>query len=230
MNKEIKKTESDTESVLSNTIQALAEGITGISASSKKELVLSIGSIFQRLRGADFLSILREEWGKYRERGRIKEDYQFTEQHKACLGELLEFLDKDQPDELRFSVIKQIFLVAAEEKVSDRNDVMPLQYIKIARNLTDGEVLILNACYKATKDESLNVERKDDQWHKYISDNTGLLYKELIELHVKNLEEKSLLLPPKYGDRSGIIFTPYFRLTELGYNFCNYINSYECIT
>lgn len=227
MTKEIIKHNNDTSSVLSDTIQSLAEGLTGISTSSRKDLIFSIGSIFQRLRGGDFLSILLDEWNSYKEKGRVKDDYQATEQHKACLGELLEFLEKDNPDEVRFSTIKQIFLVASEEKHSDRNDVMPLQYIRIARNLESAEIMILNASYQGYKTEQWKETKDDQYWHNYISEHTGLQPKEIIEIYVRKLEDKKLILPPKYADRSGIHVKPYFRLTELGLNFCDYVNSYE---
>lgn len=94
MSSELQKSERGTKKVLVDTLQALAEGTTGLLTSSKNELILSIGAIFQRLRGGDFLSALICEWDKFKEKGRIKDDYQATEQHMACLGELLEFLDK----------------------------------------------------------------------------------------------------------------------------------------
>lgn len=226
MGRHLSKRGDDTAHVLGDTIQALAEGLTGLAASSRKDLVLSVGAIFQRMRSADFLSALLAEWNKYREAGRIKDDYLRTEQHKACLGELLEFLEQSIPDETRFKVVKQIVLVAAEEKLSTRNDVMPVQFMRIARDLSSAEVLILNACFKASQQDFW---KGNDHyaWHDYITQETGLAYKDLVETHTKVLEGKSLLLPPRFGDRSGIPLKPYFRLIELGYGLCNFINAYE---
>ena len=42
-------------------------------------MILSVGHIFQRMRAVHFLDELKREWDKYKEKGRIKEDYEFTE-------------------------------------------------------------------------------------------------------------------------------------------------------
>lgn len=228
MSKELNSEKAtDTSTLLSETVKALAEGITGIAASTRAELVMSAGAIFQRLRAGTFLSTLHDEWNKYRDKGRIKDGYERSEQHKACLGELLAFLETDAPDEVRFSTIKQIFLVAAEEKISERNDVMPLQYMKIARTLSTAEILILNACYTASKQDFWKDDPRSVEWHKHVCEATGLQPTQLVEIYVRTLEEKMLLIPPRHGDRSGIIVKPYFRLTELGYRFCEFINAYK---
>ena len=227
MAKELKKFNDATSNLFVETIKALAEGATGIATSSKNDLIFSASSIFQRLRSGSFLSLLLNEWNKYRAKGRIKDDYIETEQHQACLGELLVSLEKDMLDELRFSVLKQIFLVASEEKVSNRNDVMPLQYMKIARTLSDGEVLILNSCFAASQKDFWKTDDDRYDWHGYIKKETGMPFRDLIEIHVRNLEDKKLIWPPKYPDRSGLVIKPYFRLTELGYHFCQFINTYE---
>jgi hypothetical protein len=214
-----------TASVLSETVQSLAEGLTGLASSSKQDLIRSAGSIFQRYRNASFLSSLLEEWNEYRKKGRIADDYVRSEQHRACLGELLNFLDSGIADETRFSVLKQILLVSAEEKMSSRNDVLPLQYMRIARELSPGEVLVLSAAYGAANQGFWKNEGGHD-WNEYIAQHSGLHLTDLVEVHVRTLEEKRLLFPPLYADRSGIRVKPYFRLTELGYQFSKFVDAY----
>jgi len=155
---EIHKAEfqKETSDVLARTISGIAEGVTGIAASQREDLILSVGHIFQRMRAGQFLGTLKREWDKYKGKGRIKPDYESTEQHKSSLQELLSFLDKDAPDELRFSLLKKIFLIAATETASNRDSHLPLQYMQIARTLTSGEILVLNAEYTvATKNRQL---------------------------------------------------------------------------
>jgi len=127
--------------VLDRTITRLLEGLAGIVSSKRDELALSIGHIIlQRLTAGRFLEAFSKEWKDYREKGRIEDDYESTEQCRSCLQELLDFLDKDLPDEQRLNVLKQIFLVAATEEASTRDGHLPLQYMQIARKLTAGEV------------------------------------------------------------------------------------------
>ncbi|HUU50766.1 MAG TPA: hypothetical protein VMW81_07390 [Nitrospinota bacterium] len=233
MKKEIepKQFEDETSNIITSTLRNLLEGITGILTSERKDYILSVSRIFQRMRGGQFLSIFKEEWDKFKEKGRIKDDYQFTEQHKVCLQELLDFLDNDSPDEMHFSVLKKIFLVAASEKVTDRNSILPQQYMKICRNLSSGEILVLNACYQVTKEDWFKNTKQIDSgagyWLKKIAEKSNLKYNELVEVHENELIKKKLLTDRQYGDRSGVMPKPYYRITKLGYEICKYIESYE---
>ena len=227
--KEIKEFEKDTGNVLSTTLRGLAEGLTGIATSSKKELILSISHIFQKMRGGKFLSVLLEEWNRYKEKGKVKDDYQFTEQHKVCLQELLEFLENDSPDEVRFRVLKQIFLVAASEEVSDRDSFLPQQFMKIARSLSDGEVILLTTIWKIVHEDAWEHEQNYSAalWLREVTSASGMQHQELVEIHEQKLIDKRLLSPRLYGDRSGVVVSPYYRLTNLGYELCRFIANYE---
>ena len=78
--------------ILWKTYQGLAEGLTGIAASERKEIFLSIGYLFQRVRGGEFLGDFLKTWEHFREKGRIKEDYANTEQCQASVQEILDSL------------------------------------------------------------------------------------------------------------------------------------------
>ena len=226
---EIKAFEQNTENVLTTTLTGLIEGLTGIATSSKNELILSISHTFQKMRGGQFLSHFIKEWKRYKEKGKVKDDYQFTEQHKACLQELLEFLDKDSPDEVRFKVLKQIFLVAASEEASDRDSFLPLQFMKIARSLTDGEIILLTTIWQIAKEHKGEYDQHYGaaRWIREVTEASGMRHKELIEIHEQGLMEKRLVTPRKLADSSGVKVKPYFRLTNLGYEFCGFIEKYE---
>ena len=89
--------EGDTSSLLKRTLKHLIEGITGLASSDRRNLILSVGHLFQSMLTGKFLSILNDEWDDLRSKDRIKEDYQETEQHRTCLKEMLDFLDIDRP-------------------------------------------------------------------------------------------------------------------------------------
>jgi hypothetical protein len=221
-----------TSTVLSDTAKALAEALTGIAASSRRELALSIGYIFQRLRGGEFLATVSREWERYREKGRIKPDYDQTEQHKVCLQELLDFLDKDSPDAIRFDALKKIFLVAATENIEPRESLLPQQYMRVARTLTDGELLVLFACYRIYKDDR-NTSWKQEQihsagdWLESVAAQSGLRFPELVEFHEQGLEAKRLISSRLHSDRSGVKVKPAYRLTKLGVGLCEFIAAYD---
>jgi hypothetical protein len=66
--------EKTTSDVLTDSLTAVVEAVTGVAASSRTDIALSIGHLFQRLRGGEFLSALLREWNTYRKKGRVKED------------------------------------------------------------------------------------------------------------------------------------------------------------
>jgi hypothetical protein len=227
--KEIEAFEKSTENIIATTLTGLVEGLTGIAASSKKEWILSISHMFQKMRGGQFLSQFLKEWKKYKQKGKVKDDYQFSEQHKACLQELLDFLDKDSPDEVRFKILKQIFLVAASEEVSDRDSFLPLQFMKIARSLTDGEIILLTAIWQIAKERNGEYEQHygAQRWLQEVTDASGMKHQELIEIHEQSLMNKRLVTHRQLADSSGVKVKPFFRLTNLGYEFCEFIEKYE---
>ena len=229
-NKEEEVFDKKTKNILSTTLTKVVQGVTGVLTSDKNDLILSLSHIFQKIRGGQFLSVLLDEWNRYEAKGKIKEDYQFTEQHKVCLQELLEFLDKDSPDEVRFRVIKQIFLVAASEEVSDRNSLLPQQFMKIARSLSSGEVVMLKTIWQiANNNESKGkIGKSQSDWIKTVADSSGLYYKELVRIHEKGLMDKKLLiLMDTFIRATEEQRSRNYRLTELGYEFCNFIEKYD---
>ena len=91
-----------TSQVLDQTFKAALEGITGLAASDKQALLLSLGRILQRIRGGQFLEQLKTEWDEYRKAGRISDTHFESEQGRECLQEILDYLDGEAPDHLRF--------------------------------------------------------------------------------------------------------------------------------
>lgn len=222
------KSKDDTSKILTEIAKGLAEGITGVAASERKDLILSIGHLFQRVRSGRFLRTLMDEWDYYREKGRIKDDYIQTEQHQECLQEMLDFLDKDSPDEVRFSVLKKIFLVAATEMKSMRDSVLPQQYMRLCRGLSAGEILVLSTTYHiAQNDVPKQIDSSAVNWLAKIAENSGLKYWELVEIHERNLIEKNLLTRREQADRSGVRLGKHYRLTGLGYKICQFIEGYD---
>jgi hypothetical protein len=104
---------NDTFSIVRRTHKSLTEGLTGILSSKPQEWILSTGYLLQRTGAHEFLATFLKEWDKYREKGRIPDDYLKSEQHKECLIEILDYLDKALPDDITFSVLKKIFLFAS---------------------------------------------------------------------------------------------------------------------
>lgn len=207
------------------TYQGLVEGLTGLATSDKRELVRSVGFVFQRLRSVKFLDALRIEWNKYREKGRIRDGYEATEQHAECLQEMLDFLDH-APDERKFTILKKILLVSATEEHSSRETILPQQYMSLVRQLSSGELLVLLTTYTIARREDFTPVTGAREWLQRVASASGLRFGELVEIHEEQLMAKHLLTERTLGDRSGVNGRNN-RLTDLGYQLCEFISHYE---
>lgn len=221
-----KDAKDKTSCLLRETAKSLIEGITGVAASNRSDLILSLSHIFQRARSGTFLTELLKEWEKYREKGRVKDDYLNTEQHQECLQEMLDFLDRGNPDARRFSILKAIFLNAATESMSSRDSVLPQQYMSLCKTLSAGEVLVLNATFALTESDTTPSNSATD-WLDMIAKESGLGSQELVEIHERKLIEKNLLTDRTFSDRSGIRKGPHLRLTPLAIAICMFINAFD---
>jgi hypothetical protein len=216
-----------TSKLLNDTTDSLIAGFSSVAASNRKDLILSIGHIFQRLRSGSFLEALKKEWECYIEKGRIKDDYIDSEQHKECLQEMLDFLDKDSPDERRFAILKAIFLGAATEEQSTRDSVLPQQYMSLCRTLSSGEVLVLQTAFAIAESKSWTTKSRAADWLKDIAEKSGLKHSELVEIYEKSLMEKNLLSNRVSSDRSGVYLNPSYRLTQFAIDICKFIKEFD---
>lgn len=221
-----KKTTGD---ILKNTCKSLVQGIAGVAASERSEVILSAGRILQTMRKGKFVTQVSEEWTTFKDKGKIKDDYEYTEQHYDCLQDLLHFLDNDCPDEIRFETMKRIFFVSATETKSDRDSILPYQYLKLCRSMTSGEIIVLLAAYKVyqQKQLALNDPNYDHNWTALIVNNSGFKHREMVNLHKIQLMEKGILHKDTYAGVIGK--TDFSGLTQLGHDLCEYIEHYNTI-
>lgn len=224
------------ENFTSKFLGALIEGVTGALVADRKDYVLTASHIFQGALNRNFIQSVKAEWDSYKEKGRIKDDYEQTEQHHACLKEMLDFLDQDGPDKVRFEFMKKIFLMAATEEVQDRESLLPQQYINLCRKLISGDVIVLLTVYKVSRSNWEGNQGKNLRvWLDKIKNESGLKDRELVEVYEKNLIRYKLLTP-RY-DQSGkvnpdghkIMEYNNCRLTDLAVNICKYIEAYDAI-
>jgi len=204
-------------------------GLAGVASSKREDWFLSLGRIFQRHRGRDFLRQFAEEWDMYVDKGFIKPGYEDTEQHKVCLQELLDCLDKDSPDKVRFNVLKKIFLTAATEQLSTRESVLPGQFMRICRTLSSGEILVLLAAYRISQGDDWKADKDESAryWLGLVATESGLVYDELVTTYETELIKKNLLTSRVYNDGSGVRLGSHFRMTKFALDLCEYIQKYD---
>ena len=219
-----KPVQIETEDILATTMESIVAGLMGIASSERKERILAVGHILQRARAHGFLEALMREWKEFQAKGKVDPGYTKSEQHKACLQELLDFLDKDSPDQTRFDAIKGIFLSAAVEHLSSRDSFLPQQYMQTCRTLSSGEVIVLKAVYEVVQQDDWNREENlSAEWLRTVAACSGLQHVELVEVHERCLIEKNLLTPRLHPDQSGMQLNDHWRLTNFGWALCRFI-------
>lgn len=217
----------------------IAEAITGILVSEKKDWKLSAGKLVQATIKGNLLTQLGREIEQYRKEGKIKEDYFATHKNRASLYELLKFLDEKVPDEELFSAIKSIFFSGVSSSASEQDGVLAYEFLQTAKNLTGTEILILRANLELVhgrKPDSITEEQvkaarsNRAAWRRIIARQMG--YGDMSSIVAKyemNLELHGLISPradnPSF--QSEFLPTQSLRLTEMGLKFCEFITTYE---
>lgn len=229
---QIEPFDQSTENVFTKCIKHILDGATGIAAANREKWTLSIGHILQSAIAGKFLSTIKDEYQQYSEDGRIKDNYEQTEQNRTCLKELLEYLEQGIPNERILEVLKRIFLIAATEKHSTRKDYLPQEYMKIATGLTSGEILLLESAYRITKTAIDSQEQNNltcEEWSRKVAENSSLQHVDLVYRDIQSLCKKHMTSQTLTANdfQSRKLPVPYYGLTELGYKFCEYINHYE---
>jgi hypothetical protein len=200
-----------------------AEVLTGIVGTNPTQLFTSVGHVIQgALKDKHFHSLSRE-FKKYREKGRIKEEFVNSDANQMYLAELLRFLEQDIPDPQRFELLKKIYIVAATEEKSDKDSPLPLQFMQLARSLSAGELLIL---FCAFRHKSEGIQSRD-KLIDMLTSKTGLKYRQLVIRYFDELVSKGLLRNPTgyYSDAEPILkFIEHFALA-----FCEYVEQYDLL-
>jgi len=211
------------------TLDELLNGLSGIALSDKDGYTLTANRLLRGIRSGKFLSKLNDEWKKYQEKGKISSHLEFDEIYYDSLSEILEYLDHDIPNHKIFEVLKNIFIKSAI--INQKDDLLPLQFLRIAKKLNEGELIVLSTIYRLHKNLTQIADNKrlnsSGNYIDLIAKESGLKFNSLVEIHELNLINKKLITGREYEDGSGVKLEPYFRLTDLGKSFCEYIEEYK---
>ena len=110
--------------------------LTGALGTEKLHLFMIPGRLVQAARNKSFIEQLAREVDELRAKGAIKPDYVQSEQAQACLQELLAALEDPPVDDVKFNLLKSLFLAACTETKTSRSDLLPQLLMNIARCLS----------------------------------------------------------------------------------------------
>lgn len=211
----------------------IAEMLTGILVADSRDWKLSAGRLIQATIKGSLLTQLGRELEKYRDEGKIKEDFLSTYKNRMSFYELLKFIDEEVPDEERFRAIKSIFFTSISKDAKEHEEKLAYELMQICKRLSSGDLLVLKAAYDivngclAPSMPAINDREKNaNDWLNLIAQQIGHSLPSLVEVHEKNLTELKLISDRTLSDRSGVQPTQHFRLTTLGYKFCEFITKY----
>lgn len=212
----------------------IAEVLTGILASDSRDWKLSAGRLIQATIKGNLLTQLGRELEKYRDEGKIKEDFLSTDKNRVSFCELLKFIDEEVLDEERFRAIKSIFFASVSKDATEDKEKLAYELMQICKKLSSGDLLVLKAAYDVVNGHlapsmpAINHREKNaNDWLNLVAQQIGHSLPSLVEVHEKNLMELKLISDRTLSDKSGIQPTQHFRLTTLGYKLCEFITKYE---
>jgi len=190
---------------------------------------LMLSRLAQRTISMGLRNAFYQEYNDIIKAGLTKDGYSKTRQGQYALLELLKFLDGDLEDEERFEILKKIFIIAATEKYSNRNDIKVLEYVYIAKELPSAATLTLIELYANTKSGKKQVSPKE------LSGALKLPYS-LIDQYCSLLISKRLVLNASDVLAHNTVdatrinrMNDQCELTDLGIDFCEFISHYEDI-
>jgi hypothetical protein len=211
----------------------VAEALTGILVSDKKEWILSASKLVQASLKFKLLTQLGRELNGYREKGKIKEDYFATNSNQSSFNELLRFIDEEVPDEERMRAMKSIFLASISPKATEEDERLAYELMQLCRKLSSGDLLVLKATYEISKGKARGGIEVDTQknigaagWLQVVAHQIGHNLPSLVEAHEQRLMELRLISQRMFSDLSGFAATQHFRLTSSGYKLCEFISQY----
>ncbi len=121
---------------------------TGVLGSSRQQLFMIPGRLFQGIRNHQFLNQLSSEIDELVGLGSIKAPYLQSEEFRSSLQQILAALESPPVDEQKFNCLNGIFLSAAIRGSEDQSNVQPALLLEIAGRLSIGEMLVLAASYR----------------------------------------------------------------------------------
>jgi hypothetical protein len=218
----------------------MAEAITGILASDQTSWKLSAGKLVQAAIKGKLLTQLGRELEGYRAAGKIKEDYFATHKNQASLYELLKFLDEEVPDEELFAAVKSIFFSGIRNAAESYDEALAYEFLQTGKKLSGTEILILKANYEIAQGKLAGpvgtpvghipgiIDRQT--WRVIITKQMGYgNLDSIVGKYEEHLEDLGLISRRHDIDRARNDFHPTqkFRLTEMGYKFCEFITNYN---
>lgn len=209
------------------------QAITGLAASDRKDIIRDLSHLVQRGIQWKLASGLVDVYKDMQRRGKIKEDYENTDQCRQQSSYVFDAIKSDGAiDEKKFGAIKNLFLNSAQERLSDRNSLLPIVLMKKCSELEAGEIVVLETAFRLHNETIANGDTTprypagdSHSWPSLIASESGLELPDLVIKYEESLMAKGLLNGRSPGGT--IIADLNYHLSGTGLKLCEFIQDYE---
>lgn len=185
------------------------------------------------------ISRFLNEYQDRKNKNEVKSDSFLTDRPISSFIDLIKFVGQEIPDEERMKAIKSIFFYGVNKNATEQDEILAFEFLQTAKKLSGTEILILKANFElvlgkiadAVSKENLgDAQRNRSVWKRVVAKQMG--YGELhamVTKYERNLESLGLISPRSDDTRFSDTFEPTqkYRLTEMGYKFCEFMTKYE---
>jgi len=218
------------EQFLEEPLTVIAECVSGWLRLGTKDLLLAAPRVaLAALRGKAFEQFGRE-FDNWRKSGRIPDNYAEEKYGYPSLAELLAEIDSGPTDEDRLEALKAMFFNTNRADATESQRALSYQLFQIAKKLSSGELLLLNAVFRAFKAKSFPQRtvgsENTSNWRSVMANNLGHGLPSLIRQQERALAEHNLITPIVMSGQVETIVGDTSRLSDLGIKFCENIESY----
>lgn len=206
----------------------IAEAITGLITSDKKELFGILGRLVQARISGRAMEQIGRELQILKEKGKIKENYAETKFGFKSLGDILMFIESEAPDEDRLKAVKTLFYFVIAKDAQQGEEIARYELFKIITKLSASQILVLRACYSGlykTK-QYQTMDSYFASWLRAIAEILGHKMNALVERDEVVLMENKLITPRLVNNPLSIDTTN-ARLTDLGIVLCEKLEKYD---
>ena len=208
----------------------LSRLVAGASSLDFAQQTLMLGRIVEGARKHQLVKQLLAEFRGLVRSGKLKEDCLAEVTAQSSLIDLLQVVDREVPEEIKFAAMKAIFLYSLKQDLTEHEKILAFELQKICSRMSSGELVVLKATYEIHTGKNLrnyqggmNLSTSNAiEWLRYVSFQIGHNDTALVELYEDRLTELKLITGRVYADKSGIVGQN-FRLTSLGIKICEFI-------
>jgi hypothetical protein len=211
----------------------IIEALTGAFSLGKGDAIMMGGRILQAVFKGNAYQQLAREIKLLIDKGKIKEDYVETKFGFKSLTEMLEFIDKEMPDEDRLTAVRAIFYsIVSKSSVLPGQEILKYQLFQIVKKLTTSQLLILGISYQLYKDGpkpktiAYGFGHDRTSWLRIISERIGHKLPSLIKNDEEVLVNYNLIGDVISSDSGGMRYLN-ARLTDLGIELCKNLEEYN---